>query len=79
MSRISGPIAILAGFFLTMPGILALIHAQSAVAPMPGWLQLDLLLAAIAGVALMVWGGSYVRQRELERNDLEPIRLRVRH
>ena len=78
MTRISGPIAIIAGLSLMLPGIFALIHAQSAGVPLASWLARDLLIAALCGLALTFWGGSVVRQRELQLNDLEEARRWLR-
>ncbi|HWA30494.1 MAG TPA: hypothetical protein VG867_05330 [Rhizomicrobium sp.] len=78
MTRISGPMAIIAGLFLTLPGFFALIHAQTVTIPIASWLARDLLIAAIGGLALMVWGGTIVRRRELQLNDLEEARRWLR-
>ncbi|MBS0275310.1 MAG: hypothetical protein JSR55_13205 [Proteobacteria bacterium] len=71
MARISGPIAVLAGLFLTLPGIIALVRAQAALGAVPEWLSTSLVIAALCGVALMVWGGSAVRRRELALHEME--------
>ena len=76
MGRISGPLAFLAGVFLLLPGVLAMMNVGGA--EMPGWLIRDLLLTSLCGGALMVWGGTIIRHRELALNDLEPIRIRAR-
>ena len=78
MSRVSGPIAVLAGLFLTLPGFFSLIHAQFSRMPTPGWVVRDLLIAALCGLALMVWGGSIVRRRELALYDLDEMRRWMR-
>jgi uncharacterized membrane protein len=78
MTRVSGPIAILAGLFLSLPGLFALVQTQFVAAPMPGWLTRDLLIAALCGLVLMVWGGRIVRQRELQLNDVEEVRRWMR-
>lgn len=71
MARISGPLAVLAGLFLTMPAFIAFVRAQAAPGMVPGWLSRDLLVAALCGVALMIWGRSIVRRRELAQHELE--------
>jgi hypothetical protein len=76
MGRISGPLAFLSGIFLLMPGVLAMLNVGGA--EMPGWLVRDLLITSLCGSALMVWGGTIIRNRELALNDLEPIRVRAR-
>jgi hypothetical protein len=38
----------------------------------------DLVLFSLSGIALLVWGGFLIRRRELEMNELEPIRVRAR-
>lgn len=76
MGRIVGPLAFLAGIFLLLPGMLAMMSVGDAA--MPGWLIRDLLLISLCGGALMVWGGAIIRHRELALNDLESIRIRVR-
>ncbi|MGN6514943.1 MAG: hypothetical protein ACTHLR_03775 [Rhizomicrobium sp.] len=75
MGRISGPVAFLAGIFLLLPGLLAMMDVGG---DMPGWLVRDLLITSLCGGALMVWGGAIIRHRELALNDLEPIRIRAR-
>jgi len=70
--------AIVAGLFLTLPGFFALLHAQAAVAPLDAWVVRDLLIAALAGVALVLWGGAVIRQRELKMHDLEEARRWLR-
>ena len=71
--------AILAGLFLALPGLFALIQTQFVTTPMAGWIARDLIIAALCGMALMVWGGRLVRQRELALYDLDEARhwLRV--
>jgi hypothetical protein len=76
MGRISGPLAFLAGIFLLLPGLLAMMDVGGA--DFPGWLLRDLLLTSLCGGALMVWGAMMIRNRELALNDLEPIRIRAR-
>lgn len=76
MGRISGPLAFLAGIFLLLPGVLAVMNIGGG--EMPAWLVRDLLLTSLCGGALMVWGGAIIRHRELALNDLEPIRIRAR-
>ena len=71
MARISGPLAVLAGLFLTFPAGIAFVRAQAALGTVPGWLWRDLLIAALGGVALMIWGGTMVRRRELALHELE--------
>jgi hypothetical protein len=71
MGRVSGPIAVLAGVFLALPGLFALIQTQFTTTTMPGWVARDLVIAALCGLALMVWGGRIVRQRELALYDLD--------
>lgn len=78
MTRVSGPIAILAGVFLALPGLFALVQTQFTATPMPGWVARDLVIAALCGLALMVWGGRIVRQRELELYDLSEVRRWMR-
>lgn len=79
MGRISGSLAVLAGLFLIMPGMFALMHgAQGDANAMPLWLVRDLVVVSLAGLALLWWGGSSIRRRELELNDVEPARLRIR-
>jgi protein-S-isoprenylcysteine O-methyltransferase Ste14 len=78
MARISGPVAILAGVFLALPGLFALIQTQFTNTPMPGWVARDLVIAALCGLALMVWGGRAVRQRELALYDLDEARRWMR-
>jgi hypothetical protein len=70
--------AILAGLFLLLPGFIALIQAQTATLPTPGWVARDLLVAALCGFALIVWGGWIVRQRELALYDLDEARSWLR-
>jgi len=70
--------AIVAGLFLTLPGFVALIQAQTAIAPLEAWIARDLLIAALAGLALMFWGGAVIRQRELKMHDLEEARRWLR-
>jgi hypothetical protein len=76
MGRISGPLAFLAGIFLLLPGLLAIMNVGGDT--MPGWLVRDLMITSLCGGALMVWGGALIRHRELALNDLEPIRVRTR-
>jgi hypothetical protein len=76
MGRISGPLAFLAGIFLLLPGLLAMMDVGGT--DFPVWLARDLLLTSLCGGALMVWGGMMIRNRELALNDLEPVRLRAR-
>ncbi|MBS0277219.1 MAG: hypothetical protein JSR81_06335 [Proteobacteria bacterium] len=76
MGRISGPLAFLAGIFLLLPGVLAMLDVGGA--GLPAWLARDLLVTSLCGGALMVWGGILIRHRELALNDLEPIRIRAR-
>ena len=71
MARISGPLAVMAGIFLTMPAGIAFIRAQAALGALPGWLWRDLLVVAACGVVLTLWGGSTVRRRELALHELE--------
>ena len=78
MARVSGPIAILAGLFLALPGLFALVQMQFATKPMPGWVARDLVIAALCGLVLMVWGGRIVRQRELQLYDLDEVRRWMR-
>ena len=70
--------AFLAGLFLLLPGVFAMIHGADGVPPLPFWLLRDLAVTSLCGAALMVWGGVLVRQHELARNDLQPIRIRAR-
>ena len=78
MGRISGPLAVLAGLFLMMPGLIAMMHGLSdAATQIPGWLVRDLVVTTSAGVALLLWGGATIRSRELEMNEL-PVRIRIR-
>ena len=76
MGRISGPLAFLAGIFLLLPGVLAMMDVGAV--DVPSWLARDLLLTSLCGGALMVWGGALIRHHELALNDLEPVRLRLR-
>jgi hypothetical protein len=76
MGRISGPLAFLAGIFLLLPGVLAMLDVGGT--GLPAWLARDLLVTSLCGGALMVWGGILIRHRELALNDLEPIRIRAR-
>lgn len=76
MSRITGPAAFLAGIFLLLPGLLAMMDVGGA--ELPAWLLRELLLTSLFGGALMVWGGAVIRNRELVLNDMEPIRIRGR-
>jgi hypothetical protein len=76
MGRISGPLAFLAGIFLLLPGVLAMMNVSGA--ELPAWLVRDLLLTSLCGGALMVWGDALIRHRELALNDLEPVRIRAR-
>jgi hypothetical protein len=71
MARTSGPLAVLAGLFLTMPAIIVFVRAQAALGTVPGWLSRDLLIVALCGVALMIWGGRAVRRRELALHEME--------
>jgi hypothetical protein len=68
--------AFLAGIFLLLPGMLAMMNVGGT--EMPAWLARDLLLTSLCGGALMVWGGMIIRNRELALNDLQPIRIRAR-
>ena len=78
MNRISGSLAVLAGLFLLLPGIFAMLHSASTGPTMPGWMVRDLLVAALGGSVLMFWGGSMIRQRELQKYELEHVRVRMR-
>jgi hypothetical protein len=78
MNRISGTLAVLAGVFLLLPGVFAMLHSASSAVSMPGWLIRDLALSSVTGAALLFWGGSHIRHRELELYDLEPVRVRAR-
>ncbi|HSM95478.1 MAG TPA: hypothetical protein VLT91_05515 [Rhizomicrobium sp.] len=74
MTRVSGPIAILGGLFLALPGLFALIQTQFVTTRMADWVARDLIIAALCGMVLMVWGGRAVRQRELALYDLDEAR-----
>jgi hypothetical protein len=76
MNRISGSLAVLAGFFLLLPGLFAVLHAASSGVAMPGWLIRDLVVFSIGGAGLLIWGVNHIRNRELELD--EPIRIRAR-
>ena len=76
MGRIVGQVALLAGLFLLLPGLLAMLDVGGT--DLPAWLGRDLVLISLCGGALMAWGGAIIRHRELELNDLEPIRVRAR-
>ena len=78
MGRTSAAMAVLAGFFMLLPGVFVMMSSPETSAPMPGWIVRDLLLFALSGIALLVWGGFVIRRRELEMNELEPIRVRAR-
>jgi hypothetical protein len=79
MGRISGSLAVLAGLFLVMPGMFALMHgAQGDANPIPAWLVRDLFLVSLTGLALLWWGGSSIRRRELALNDVDRVRIRIR-
>jgi len=71
MARISGPLAVLAGLFLTMPAVIAFIRMQASLGAVPGWLWRDLEIVALFGLALLIWGGAVVRRRELALHELE--------
>jgi hypothetical protein len=76
MNRISGSLAVLAGFFLLLPGVFAMFHTAASTAPMPIWLIRDLAVASFSGAVLLYWGASAIRHREMELNDLQPVRGR---
>jgi hypothetical protein len=78
MNRISGTLAVLAGVFLLLPGVFAMLHSASSAVSMPGWLIRDLALCSLTGAGLLFWGASHIRHRELELYDLEPVRIRPR-
>jgi hypothetical protein len=78
MDRISGTVAVLAGLFMLLPGLFVMMGSAVTSAPMPGWIVRDLVLLALSGIALLVLGGIIIRRRELEMNDLDPIRVRAR-
>jgi protein-S-isoprenylcysteine O-methyltransferase Ste14 len=78
MGKISGTMAVLAGVFMLLPGVFVMMGSPETSAPMPGWIVRDLFLFALSGIALLVWGAFIIRRRELEMNDLDPIRIRVR-
>jgi hypothetical protein len=78
MGKISGTLAVLAGLFMLLPGVLVMMQgAPATTAPMPGWIVRDLVLFSLSGIGLMVWGGVVIRRRELEMNEI-PIRVRAR-
>ncbi len=76
MNRISGSLAVLAGLFLLLPGVFAMLHTASSTVAMPGWIVRDLIVSSFGGAALMVWGASHIRHRELELHELRPVRVR---
>ena len=78
MGRISGTLAVLAGIFMLLPGLFMMMGSPATSAPMPGWIVRDLVLFALSGIALLVWGGIVIRRHELALNDLDPIRVRAR-
>jgi hypothetical protein len=78
MNRISGSLAVLAGFFLLLPGVFAIFHTAASTAPMPIWLIRDLAVASFSGAVFLYWGASAIRHREMEVNEVEPIRVRAR-
>jgi hypothetical protein len=78
MNRISGSLAVLAGLFLLLPGLFAMLHAASSTVAMPGWLIRDLALCGLTGAALLFWGGNHIRHRELALYDLQAVRVRAR-
>jgi hypothetical protein len=78
MNRISGSLAVLAGLFLMLPGIFAMLHTTTSAVAMPGWLIRDLIVSTLSGAALMVWGASHIRNRELELHEMTPVRVRNR-
>jgi hypothetical protein len=78
MNRISGSLAVLAGLFLLLPGVFAMLHAGSSTVTMPGWIVRDLVITSLTGVALMFWGAGHIRHREMELNEIQPIRVRSR-
>jgi hypothetical protein len=69
---------VLAGLFLFLPGVFAMLHSASTTVAMPGWLVRDLALCSLTGIALMIAGAISIRHRELELYDLQPIRVRTR-
>jgi hypothetical protein len=78
MGRISGTLAILAGLFLMMPGLIAMMHGVSDTATqMPAWLVRDLVATTLVGAAVLIWGGMSIRSRELELHEI-PARIRIR-
>ncbi len=79
MDRITGTLAVLAGVFLLLPGVFAVMHGTSGevAAPLPGWMIRDLIFSSLAGTALMFWGAGIIRQRELELHEI-PVRYRLR-
>jgi hypothetical protein len=77
MNRIVGSVAVLAGFFLLLPGVVALL-ARSSSAPLAAWIVRDLIVAALCGAALFYWGVSTIRHRQLDMGDLQPARIRRR-
>jgi protein-S-isoprenylcysteine O-methyltransferase Ste14 len=78
MNRISGTLAVLAGFFLLLPGVFAMFHTAASTAPMPVWLIRDLAVVSFSGAVILYWGASAIRHREMELNDVQPIRVRAR-
>ena len=79
MSRVTGPMAVLAGLVLMIPGIFGMLHgASTGTEAMPTWLIRDLIVSTLSGVALTYWGTTLIRQRELELNELQPARIRRR-
>lgn len=78
MNRVSGTMAVLAGLVLMVPGFFALLHAGSTGGAIPGWIVRDLVISSLSGAALMLWGASHIRHRELELNDVKPVRVRAR-
>lgn len=71
MTRISGPLAVLAGLFLTTLAAIAFVHAQAAPGTVPGWFWRNLLILALCGVVSLIWGGAIVRRRELALHEME--------
>jgi hypothetical protein len=54
-----------------MPAMIAFVRVQAALGTVPAWLWRDLLIVALCGLVLLIWGGAVVRRRELALHELE--------
>jgi hypothetical protein len=78
MSRISGPLAVLAGLSLVMPAVIMLLSGSSSPtgAPPPVSVLEYLVGMALAGSALLYWGVQYVRHHAPRPYQMRESRVR---